>query len=73
VRGRAIDREAHEPGIIRVAVPILVAGGAVLGGLSIISKVQRNPIAVLARGCRCWGRPILIAAKARYGRFPENA
>lgn len=39
-RGHAYDREEHEPGIICVAVPILLAQRSVLGGLSITGSTQ---------------------------------
>ncbi len=40
-RGHAYDREEHEPGIICIAVPILSAGGAVLGGVSITGATSQ--------------------------------
>ena len=41
-RGHGYDCEEHEPGIICIAVPILSAGGRVLGGLS-ITEIGRAP------------------------------
>ncbi len=71
-RGWAIDREEHEPGIICVALPVLAEGGAVLGGLSITSTVQRNTIAALeSRVPLLRETAALIAAEAKYRRFPE--
>lgn len=71
--GVAFDREEHEPGIICVAVPIL-AGGRVLGGLSITGTTRRTSLEALAEL-----RPALrdcagqIAAAARDWQFPGAA
>lgn len=73
-RGWAVDREEHEPGIICVAVPILAAGGSVLGGLSITSTVQRTTLGALeARLALLRETAWQIASEAQYRRFPEIA
>lgn len=46
-RGHGYDREEHEPGIICVAVPILSAGGRVLGGLSVTGHKDHVALATL--------------------------
>jgi len=42
--GVAYDREEHEEGIICIAVPIVTAGGRLIGGLSITSSTQRHKL-----------------------------
>lgn len=46
-RGYAIDREEHEAGIHCVAVPILGAGGRMIGGLSVTASVQHTALDAL--------------------------
>ena len=45
--GYGFDREEHEPGIICVAMPILTAGGRLLGALSVTSTTGRTNLAGL--------------------------
>jgi DNA-binding IclR family transcriptional regulator len=46
-RGYALDREEHEVGIHCVAVPILGAGGRMIGGLSVTASTQHTTQQVL--------------------------
>jgi DNA-binding IclR family transcriptional regulator len=72
-RGYAFDREEHEPGIICVALPILSAGGTVLGALSVTSTTGRTSLAALERLVpRIGATAAAIAAEAESWRFPEG-
>ena len=70
--GYGFDREEHEPGIICIAMPILAAGGRVLGAVSVTSTTQRTSLAGLENY-----EPILrdtvekIAGEARSWSFPD--
>lgn len=72
-RGFAFDREEHEPGIICVALPILSAGGRVLGALSVTSTTARTELEAL-QGLVPEIRETVarIAAEAESWRFPEG-
>ncbi len=70
-RGHAYDREEHEPGIICIAVPILGAQGAVLGGLSITGSTRDmtfEKLDALVPDLKAAARD--IAADAEAWRFP---
>lgn len=73
-RGHAFDNEEHEPGIICVALPILSAGGQVLGALSVTSTTARTSLSDLEKLA-----PVIreiaqtIAAEAENWRFPEDS
>lgn len=72
-RGHAFDREEHEPGIICIAVPILLPAGQVVGGLSITSTKSRSSLVELMKM-----KPLLknasrqIAADVESWRFPQT-
>lgn len=72
-RGFALDREEHEPGIICVALPILSAGGRVLGALSITSTTGRMTLSDL-EGFVSLIRATAsqIAAEVQTWRFPDE-
>ena len=71
--GYAFDREEHEPGIICVALPILSAGGRVLGALSVTSTTGRTSLKALeAQVPRIRAAAVAIAAEAESWRFPEG-
>lgn len=79
-RGHAYDREEHEPGIICIAVPILSAGGAVLGGLSITGATPQlsyrkldalvpdlhNTAAAIATDVETWRAPVHLTQTAGF-------
>lgn len=72
-RGHGYDREEHEPGIICIAVPILSAGGRVLGGLSITGSTNTTDFETLDRlvpDLHATARA--IAAQAADWRFPGD-
>ncbi len=72
-RGYAFDREEHEPGIICVALPVLSAGGRVLGALSVTSTTVRTTIEALeGLAPRIRQAAQAIAAEAESWRFPEE-
>ncbi len=72
-RGHAFDREEHEPGIICVALPILSAGGRVLGALSVTGTTGRSSLAGLeALVPRIRQTAEAIAAELESWRFPEG-
>lgn len=73
VRGHAMDREEHEPGIICVAVPILSTRNRVLGALSVTSSTARTTLGDLegrAETVKAVARR--IAAEAESWRFPDD-
>ncbi len=73
VRGFALDREEHEPGIICVAVPILTRTGRVMGALSITSTTARTTLdALAALAPKLNETAARIAAEAESWRFPEQ-
>jgi len=71
--GYGFDREEHEPGIICIAMPILTAGGRVLGALSVTSTTTRTNLAGLEQHV-----PMLkeasqaIAGEAKHWSFPDH-
>jgi DNA-binding IclR family transcriptional regulator len=72
-RGYAFDAEEHEPGIICVALPILSAGGRVLGALSVTGSTARTSLKVLeGLAPRVRRAAEAIAAEAESWRFPEG-
>jgi DNA-binding IclR family transcriptional regulator len=72
-RGFAFDREEHEPGIICVALPILSAGGAVLGAVSVTGTTGRTSLTALEGLVpRIRAAAGAIAAEAGAWRFPEG-
>lgn len=72
-RGYGFDREEHEPGIICVALPILSAGGRVLGALSVTSTTGRTSLKALESLVpRMQAAVEAIAAEAESWRFPEG-
>jgi DNA-binding IclR family transcriptional regulator len=72
-RGYAFDREEHEPGIICVALPILSAGGRVLGALSVTSTTAQTSLEALESLVpRIRVAVEAIAAEAESWRFPEG-
>lgn len=72
-RGFAFDREEHEPGIICVALPILSAGGAVLGAVSVTGTTGRTSLGALEGLVpRIRAAAEAIAADAESWRFPEG-
>ena len=73
-RGFAYDREEHEPGIICVAMPILTAGGRVLGALSVTTSTSRKSMAELEKVVPELRRTALaIAEEAAAWHFPDDA
>ena len=72
-QGYGFDREEHEPGIICVAVPILSAGGRVLGGLSVTSSTRRTDLAAMeALAPRLQATARAIAEDAEGWHFPQS-
>jgi DNA-binding IclR family transcriptional regulator len=72
-RGFAFDREEHEPGIICAAVPILSAGGTVLGAVSVTGTTGRTSLKALEGLVpRIRAAAEAIAAEAESWRFPEG-
>lgn len=72
-RGHAFDREEHEPGIICIALPILSAGGRVLGALSVTSTTARTDLGALEHlAPRISAAARAIADEAESWRFPEQ-
>jgi DNA-binding IclR family transcriptional regulator len=72
-RGYAFDREEHEPGIICVALPVLSAGGRVLGAISVTSTTGRTTLGALERLVpRIRSAVAAIAAEAESWHFPEG-
>jgi DNA-binding IclR family transcriptional regulator len=72
-RGYAFDDEEHEPGIICIALPILSAGGRVLGALSVTGSTARTSLKALeGLAPRVRSAAEAIAAEAESWRFPEG-
>ncbi len=72
-RGYAFDREEHEPTIICIAVPILSAGGQVMGGLSVTSNTSRSSLKELETMVPHLRRAAKsIADAADTWRFPDQ-
>jgi len=70
--GYGFDREEHEPGIICVSVPILSAGGRILGALSVTSSTRRTNLAALEGLVpRLQDTASGIAREAESWRFPD--
>ncbi|WP_208977879.1 IclR family transcriptional regulator [Labrenzia sp. 011] len=65
--GVAFDREEHEPGIICIAAPILLAGGRPAGALSITTTTRRNGLEELTAM-----RPALLEAAASIAKAVED-
>jgi DNA-binding IclR family transcriptional regulator len=71
--GYGFDREEHEPGIICVAMPIIVSTGRMIGALSVTSTTSRTNIAGLEKHV-----PLLrqaagaIAGEAQRWSFPDQ-
>ena len=73
-RGRAFDREEHEPGIICIAVPILTPAHQVIGALSVTSTTTRSSLATLVKlESKLKQAASQIAAEAESWRFPQHA
>jgi DNA-binding IclR family transcriptional regulator len=73
IRGYALDREEHEPGIICCAVPILTRAGRVLGAVSCTSTTFRSSLAALeGQSERLKEAATKIAVVAESWRFPEQ-
>ncbi|WP_146585703.1 IclR family transcriptional regulator [Puniceibacterium confluentis] len=72
-RGYGFDNEEHEPGIICVAVPVLTAGGRVLGALSVTSTTARTDIARLGElAPQLTTTARNIAQEAQTWAFPQS-
>lgn len=72
-RGHALDREEHEPGIICVALPILMQGNRMLGALSVTSTTERTSLSALeALVPKIKETAARIAAASECWRFPER-
>ncbi|MCC5982871.1 MAG: IclR family transcriptional regulator [Rhodobacteraceae bacterium] len=73
-RGYAFDDEEHEPGIICIALPILSAGGQVLGALSVTSTTARTSLGDLEKLAPVIGEIAqTVATEAENWRFPEDS
>jgi DNA-binding IclR family transcriptional regulator len=73
-RGHAFDDEEHEPGIICIAMPILTAGGHVMGALSVTSTATRRSLADLAALAPDLAAVAAdISRAAQTWRFPDTA
>ncbi|MBX2806638.1 MAG: IclR family transcriptional regulator [Hyphomicrobiales bacterium] len=71
--GYGFDREEHEPGIICVAVPILLSRRRQIGALSATSTVQRTDLTALeSMAPDLQENANRIAEDARNWRFPDN-
>ena len=71
--GYGFDREEHEPGIICVAVPILLNSGRPLGALSVTSSKERQSLASLERLVpRIEQAAKAISGDAVYWQFPDQ-
>ncbi len=70
--GYGFDREEHEPGIICVAVPILTAGGRMLGALSVTGVTRRMTLATLEKLVPdLQATAAHIAREVQLWRFPD--
>ncbi|TYC52205.1 IclR family transcriptional regulator [Rhodobacterales bacterium] len=65
--GVAFDREEHEPGIICIAAPILLAKGRPVGALSVTTSTQRKSLEELAAL-----RPLLLETASRIAAAVED-
>ncbi|MFZ3582510.1 IclR family transcriptional regulator [Loktanella sp. DJP18] len=72
-RGYAFDREEHEPGIICIAAPVLMASGRVLGAVSVTSTTTRMDLTGLeALAPQVRDTAAAIAQDAAKWSFPDT-
>lgn len=73
-QGLSLDREEHEVGIICLAVPILTVQGKLLGGLSVTSTIEQQPLAEFETAYAEKLKSVAgeISKAAEFWNFPER-